>query len=286
MQAFSLIAVSAEAIAIAVLLAEWFVSRGSRFLWLLAVASFAGAAAANIVTWTTYSAYYRKTDFCSDNEPSLKEGDWDLNWAFGIRLVELGFLALLAILAVINMGRGAHDRNALNTATLLIALVVLLMTIITTSGRGWIKNTNDSSVDAEAGLWNVCQCRQNYHLDCDKAKKRMRAIETFSVVSIVVQFVLVYLLLRGTPTLRTLNLQRIIAALNFGAMLITMAIFAEYATTVMCGQPRITDTQRFHWAFAIETVAFIAQTLLFVFLMAMPVVPEEEKKSTEPAPSA
>jgi len=116
----------------------------------------------------------------------------------------------------------------------------------------------------------------------------MRGIETFSVVSIVIAFVLTVRLLGGSPTRSALNINRLLAALGFGAILISMALFAEYATTVMCGNAAATDSQKFHWAFGLQVVAFISQILLFVLLMATPVVADEPKKvvTSEPAAAA
>jgi len=280
--AFSLIEVCAEGLAVALLLAEWFVSRGARSVWVFILVFYAAATAANIVTWTTYSSYYRRKGFCSENEPNFKDNNYDLSWGFGVRLLEFGGLILITILAFVNLGKGSKDRSGLLFATVFIALFLLHIGILTTSGRGWMhQDVPDDSFDTEVGLFDSCQCVQNFDLSCSKAKKRTEGAQTFSVVSIVFQFILVLLLLRGSATLFLLNVQRLLTALNFGAILITLCVFAEYASAVQCGQQAITESQKFHWAFGIEAASLILQAFLFVFLVAMPVVPEE--KSSEPA---
>jgi hypothetical protein len=284
-EAFSLIAVGLEFLASGIAISEWFVAPGSRFLWLVITIFYVGAVIANIITWTTYAGYYKKSSLCTSGEQSWSSQGWQLSWAFGIRLIELGFVVLMVIFSVMSLAKGSAERTTFNKLVIATGLFLLLLTIITTGGRGWMRQRGGAPVHEayEQGLWDGCLCRQNYYQDCQLAKRRMRGIEVFSVVSIVVEFVLVVRLLAGSPTRTALNINRALTALGFAAILISMSVFAEYATTVMCGSPAATDTQRFHWAFGIEVVAFICQTLLFVLLMATPVVEEPKKVVTEPA---
>jgi len=268
-EAFSLIEVAGEFLIVSLLVLEAFKYLGSRIVYRLTIVCVAVAIVANIISWTTYSGYFKESNFCGPSEPSFHDAGFRLSWGYALRLGELGGLAILAIVLVVGMCKGSAERSALSTFTIMFALFVLLLGIITTSGRGWMQNraTGIPKTALYVGLWDACECEQIYDLECGKQLRRFRAAEAFSVIAIVLQFALIYMMIRGRYTVTRLNVTRFLAFLSLVAMLITMTVFAEAATTTVCGLIPITDNQRLHWGFAIQCVAFICQFLLTVALV-------------------
>jgi hypothetical protein len=284
-QAFSLIDVILVFVAVSLLVYEWFAVTGNRSIWLFCTVAFAVCVLCNVITWATYAGYFRRTSFCVDGTPSWQQEGWKLDWAFGVRIIEIPFLILLTVLSILNLS-GGKGRTMLNRVALLTGVFLLLLTIITTSSRGWMRQTGAPSKQMlEQGPWDGCVCTQNYFNQCDVARSRMRGAEVFSVLSIVGAFALIALLLDEAPTFKALNIQRVVCGLNFVFILITIALFTENVNAIMCGQDAATDSQRLHWAYGIECAGFILQAILFLILMALPVEARKEAAS-EPVPSS
>jgi hypothetical protein len=293
-QGFSLIAVIAEFLALFALAYEYFIARGTRNVFAAAAGLLGLALIANIISWTTFAAFFRKGDICEENAPSFSNQDFKLQWGFGVRLIELGLIAVALVFAVINMGKGV-DRTILHKVGILVLLFLLMCTILTSSGRGWMqkRSTGQPEHNIEVGLWDTCLCRQMYNLPCIEARRHVYVSEVFSVAAIFTQFFLAFAVLYGAATKMHLNFQRFAAILGWIAQVIVIISYTEFAKTEFCGASDILDGQRLHWAYGISCVALIFQTaIVFALLFASPVEEPKPEGKTEPtnaetaAPSA
>jgi hypothetical protein len=190
---------------------------------------------------------------------------------------------VLIIFSCINLGKATPERTTLHTITIIDAVLVLMMTILTTAGRGWMHSNNSGTGEfrVEFGLWNSCNCQQVYNLPCDRARSRLQGTETFSVISIFLAFVLFYQLLKGATCKFTLNLQRILSALTSSQRSLlcrcsssmprrSSADNSESPTPSVCtGRMELRSRRSFN-------------TILFFLLVGQNVEPKKEV-STEPA---
>jgi len=288
-QGFSIIAALCEWFAVFILAREHHCARGCKNHFTGALGLYVLAVVANIISWATYAAYFRKQDICSSNQLSIKELGFHLSWGFGVRLIETGLLLLLLVLVGVLSSKGS-DRTILHLLAYFVALTVLVCTLLTTSGRGWAwqTHTNEPNVNNELGLFDGCQCIEQFSLSCTDAKERVRTFEVFSVVSIFFTAILLLKLSRGTECARTLTLSRVVSGLGWIANCIVLVTFTEYVKGSWCNADPIYNAQSLHWAYGAIVAALIIQTLVFLglFTVSATECPKEEEKkevaATEP----
>jgi cytochrome c biogenesis protein CcdA len=279
---FSVIAVILEFIALLALTVEHYSQRGSRTLFLVALITLGLAVAANIITWATWAAFFRRNDMCTTGTVSYKDQGYHLEWGFGVRLVELGFLVVAIILTALNNGKA--ERSTLHTAAYLIVLFLFMLTVLTTSGRGWMekRNTPTHEWHEEWGLVDACNCQQQYNNPCTEARRVVYVAEVFSVVAIFFQFLLLWFNLSGATSLVHLRFQQFSAVIGWIAQVIVIITFAEYAQDKWCNNTFILSAQRLHWAFGISCAALIIQTAIVALLGSSSVEAEPKKAASEP----
>jgi len=283
-KAFSVIAAVAEFLAVFGLIYEFFYSRGNANVYNGVLLMFVLAIAANIVSWTTFAGFFRRDNLCIDGQESFADNKFKLSWGYALRLVELGVLVVAALLTFMNKGKA--ERHALHTVALLVAIFLLMLTILSTSGRGWMwtKYTGAREYNGEVGLWDSCQCREQFNNPCRSARGRVQTTEVFSVVAIFFQFVFIVLLCKAdASTSFDLTLQRVAAVLSTIAQVIVIVVFSEYAKTSYCDGFAITDAQRLHWAYGISCVGLIVEVIAIIVHFTIRAHPVEAKKPTEVA---
>jgi len=286
-QGFSIISALCEWIAVFILAKEFLICRGNRHHFNAALMLFGLAIVANLITWATFGSYYRKNDLCSVGQKSFHDSDVSLSWAYGIRLIEFGVLALLLVLVFLTAGKGA-DRTPIHVAIYLLAVFLLMLTLLTTSGRGWMRKVDTGVFEEikEWGLFDNCICQQQANNNCIEARRLITVVEVFSVVSIVFTFVLIKLLVKGACAQVVLVFQRIFSGLALGANLVVLITFTRYAQNTFdgCGSP-LFSTMALHWAYGAICAALILQTLVFFGLLTTGVENCEEhaQKEIEPA---
>lgn len=280
-QGFSVIAALCEWIAVMVLAKEYLVHRGENKLFTIALVLYAIATVSNLITWATFGAYYRKNDLCTSGQKSFHFFDVKLNWAYGVRLCEFGLLVVLVALTALTRGKGA-DRTAVHYAIYLIAAFVLMLTVLTTSGRGWMHKSDTGVFEQtqEYGLWDNCLCQQQYNNNCIDARRRITVVEVFSVVSIIFTFVLIALLIKGAVCQATQAFQRVFALLGLIASIIVVVVFTQYTKDSYAGcGAALFDTQNLHWAYGAACAGLILQALVFFGSL----LSNNGEKSTEPS---
>jgi hypothetical protein len=248
------------------------VSNGVLFMFVLALVS-------NVITWTVFAGFFRKNSLCTSGASSFADSHFKLSWGYALRLVELAFIVVAAVFAFLNKGKA--DRTALHTVGLLVAIFLMMMTILSTSGRGWMwsKYTGVREYNIEVGLWDACECREHFNNPCRSARGRVQTTEAFSVVAIVLQFAFIALLCKGeTSTSTDLLVQRVVAALSTAAQIIVIIIFTEYAKTEYCDGFAYTNAQRLHWAYGISCVGLIVNVIAFIIHLTIRTSPTEPKK--------
>jgi len=286
-EGFSIIAALCEWFVVFILAHEFLVRRGSKHHFTSVLVLCGLAVAANIITWATFASYFRKDDICQSGEQSWKQAGFHLSWGFGVRLIELGMLLVLLVLVALVSSRG-EERSALHFFAYFVACVLLMSTLLTTSGRGWLWKTNTGVTNSndEVGLWDECQCQEMFHDSCNDKRQRIRTVEVFSVVSIVGTGLLLLALAKGTQSVVA---QRVISALAIIASIIVVTTFSEYVKNSYCDTDPIFNTQALHWAYGAACAGLIFQALVFFGLFTVhpePEAKEEPKELTPTEPTA
>jgi len=296
-QGFSLIAGVPEFLLVLLLVYEYTFSRGNANVYTFSTILLVIALLANIVSWCVFAGIFTKNNFCDDGRNSFKQQHWILSWGFAFRLMEMAFAFVLLIITALNKAKGA-ERAATHKVGLLWAVILLLLNVLSTSGRGWMWNKqlgesmsdllgdsggfSDDVVeyDWEFGLWDVCYCKQSFRSDCTPYRRREYVAETFQVVAIFFQFLFIAHLLGGAVAKRGQIVTGILSAIS---LIIVLVTFREFFMNSYCDLAPLNETEQLHWGYGIEGVALIAQVFALILVFLTPgEAPAEEPKPTEP----
>jgi hypothetical protein len=239
----------------------------------------------NIVTWATAVGVFKKDNMCIQGQLSYHDLGWKLDWAFGIHLLEFGFLLIALVCAAVLAGRSEGAGAPLNAATFIILLFCLLCATFAVANRGWMEMEQANHVYREIGLFDVCSCIKSGDQACSDRRRMQRAQQAFAVVSIFFYFVGLCVLTKG-PALKAV--QGLLFGIGGVCSLLLMAIFAAFFNQSYCGS-KIDQGFKLHWAFGLQIVVIV---LAFVVVGAAcagtddseegAAADEEKKEEAEP----
>jgi len=247
-QGFSLIALGCEFIAV-IVFAFLYANIGSTktrpvgivFAWLGTIAL--------ILTWTMWAGTFNVSR-C--NGIKIKDIG-DLHWSFGLRVAE----SVIWIIAAVLLSISASRSQQFNKAALFIAVAVFIVTVATTTGRGWTIGQGET---AEVSLWEYCNCTRSNSFDCFPERRFFRSWQGMATLGVVLQFVILTFVIFEIPAI----VQAIFGFITVVCILVTFTVFAWWYNKDFCGQPSANKNFTLYWPYGLNCIAFILQVVNFV----------------------
>lgn len=215
-----------------------------------------------IITWAIYAASYEKT-LCNQKMRDQTR----LNWAFGIKVAES---AIWIILTIALCAQSARKLNR-NRTYFLVAFVVLMLGVLTTTSRGWMKErpalTAGTDAKFESGLWELCSCTPVDDIPCAQRRNLLRTSEAFHIISIVLGsglLVVIFGWIPATPHYVSV----VLAFLTWFAQIITWISIAAFYSQKICGQKLKSATSlKLHWGFGLHVAISGIMIIVIIFVI-------------------